>query len=140
MGAMIISELQAKRLTQKIFSDDKLVVSMREAMNGLQIQANTYYNYAAILKRYGFAKNVPSKTGERAQDLQLTTEGMAVLREKLPKALRGRQPGHSPTKSMNVTSPEALQKMVDSYNAANPSWPYELVPKGYIRKEEVISK
>jgi hypothetical protein len=121
------TQKQAQRILQKLFSDtDKDELSREEVLD--RISLGTFYNYGPMLRDYDLAITKKSGKNFRFTNLVLTDKGRQVLKKK-----------HEPTTGRKVSSPKVLtpqelQTYVDEYNRENPSWPFELVPKGF-RKE-----
>ena len=118
---IINTEKQAARLVKRVFPKDQPQVSKVEVRNRMQISENTYYNYAAILKRFGLAEGVESPTDSKT--LKITEKGQEAHKKPIPKTKPGPQPNRQ---KPQVLTPQLLQDLVNEYNTANPVLPLRL--------------
>lgn len=131
---------QAERIAVRFYTEGRTKVSYEDVQDRLGISKATWWNYTGILRETGLAVSVPSSSGAEKADLELTEKGREVVRKAAAMASTGAAPvsAASPPLSVPAASPvltpQALQNLVDEYNKNNPSWPFELVPKGF-RKE-----
>lgn len=125
---------QAETIARRYYSEGLTRVSYDDVHARLGITENTWYNYSGYLKNAGLVRKVPSNTGVRKSDLEITDKGLEVIAKKVRPIKRGRRPNTPTTVITRVLTPQALQDLVDKYNNENPSWRFELVPSGF-RKE-----
>jgi hypothetical protein len=126
---------QAERVAQRFFTKGRVRVSYEDASTRLHLSQATWWNYSGLLREAGLAVAAPSETGSKKSDLKITNKGKALLARMTEAATSlAAQDGQVPPIDSRALTPQALQDLVDEYNRHNPSWPFELVPKGF-RKE-----
>jgi hypothetical protein len=128
------TDKQAERIARRFYIDDKTRASFEEVSSRLGISETTWWNYTGSLKKAGMAKPVPSSTGSKKDDLELTEKGRAVVYGEVEAEATNARPTPSLSTTDKPLTPQDLQNLVDKYNQDNPSWRFELVPKGF-RKE-----
>jgi hypothetical protein len=126
------TEDTAARILYRLFSDTQSDELSSKEIIPKKYSQGTWYNYAPMLYTYGFATHKNGKNGKFLKII-LTDKGKQVLAQ-TPQKRPTKKPISKKNQKHTTLTPQTLQSYVDEYNQQNPSWPFELAPKGF-RKE-----
>jgi len=73
-------------LTKKLFRDGRLQASQADACKAWDVSENTYYNYARIIIKAGYAAYIGNKTRGSKRNLAITATGKKLIGVATPAA------------------------------------------------------
>jgi len=130
-------EGQAKRLLPRFYIDGNTRVAPSEVQTRLGISEATLYNYVGYMKEFDLVKHVPSATGARKNDIELTDKGKGIMERGEIPAPRHRSRNVSVSKRQITL--QSLYDDAQTFMKENPSWIVDITPRPKSKEDKEVA-